>query len=87
MLTNNTKMADHRSERLKRCGEGGSSQWSAIVALAKGDGIVNLGQGSPDTAGDDRTRQAAVDVLSSEDAKLAVDYNQYSPMQGDVCVL
>lgn len=77
-------MADHRSERLKRCGEGGSSQWSAIVALAKDEGVVNLGQGSPDTAGDDLTRQAAVELLSCEDATLATAYNQYSPMQGNV---
>eukprot|EP00730_Choanoeca_flexa_P012939 TRINITY_DN4789_c0_g1_i2.p1 TRINITY_DN4789_c0_g1~~TRINITY_DN4789_c0_g1_i2.p1 ORF type:complete len:401 (+),score=55.79 TRINITY_DN4789_c0_g1_i2:68-1270(+) len=75
---------DWRSERLKRCGEGGSSHWSAIVALARGENIINLGQGSPDMPGDEATRQAAAAILSERDNSLATQYNQYSPMQGAI---
>ena len=55
---------------------GGSALWAEVIALAKGPGVINMGQGFPNFAGHETAREAALAALSGGRS------DQYAPING-----
>jgi aspartate/methionine/tyrosine aminotransferase len=60
-------------------GSGGAAVWGKVLQLAKGEGVVDLGQGYPDFPGNRTAREEAAKALLQSERVMD---NQYSAVHG-----